>query len=83
MVTQMLAGREQVYGRPARSHQPRWTGKHRALKTHIISPSSASCVSSSIVEPQGRIGEFLRSSGGFAGRPSDQPPQPTSGNNGR
>jgi hypothetical protein len=46
-------------------------------------PRPKSCDFNSVSVAQGRIGEFFLSSGGFASRPSDQPPQPTSGSRGR
>lgn len=46
-------------------------------------PNCRNCASSVSTDDHGRIGEFCRSSGGWSGSDSDQPPQPTSGSSGR
>ena len=57
------------------------------LRCHVrafaTKPSVRNCCSSSDAEDHGRMAEFLRSSGGLSGKPSDQPPCPTSGSSGR
>lgn len=58
-------------------------GRKRCSGVNQARPRLRMWTSSSAAEPHGNIGEFFRSSGGLDGSPSDQPPCPTSGNNGR
>lgn len=67
----------------ARASTPALTGPKDLATRQGMIRNWRSCNSSSATEDQGRMGEFCRSSGGWSGRVSDQPPKPTSGSSGR
>lgn len=58
-------------------------GTKDGARDQRMRPNWRNCPSSSSTEDQGRMGEFCRSSGGWSGSDSDQPPQPTRGSSGR
>lgn len=67
----------------AQASTPGGVGPKDLAMRQAMSRNWRSCTSRSAIEDQGRMGEFCRSSGGWSGRESDQPPKPTSGSRGR
>ncbi len=67
----------------AQASVPALHGTKDGARDQRMRPNWRNCPSSSSTEDQGRMGEFCRSSGGWSGSDSDQPPQPTRGSSGR